>query len=407
MLAQTGLVRLSRLELRNLVALGIALWLALSGVVSAEELQLGVLHVNDTHGHLLPFRLLREDGWGGFARLSAALERQRADTSCFWLTLHAGDAFQAAPLPGGLSQYIDHSRLSLVGLGALWGAPLSNALAGSLDLECMSVMGFDAMCLGNHEFDFGCDMLRTQLAAARFPILSANVLDRTTGTPLAAPYIIARRGDYDIGIIGLTTETLGTEDNAELADQIAVHAAAPTAQALAEQLRSAGCAVVIVLSHLGFGQDLELASSVTGVDVIVGGHSHTFLEQPALVEAPDGHLVVVTQDGCYGEELGVLRLKFTREDSTRRFQLLDYSAMFVPLKPSEPEDDGIVALVAEFERCLRSELGHAPSAVAQDPPATEAQLNAAMLADIATQVLRNMLQEARSCLARAHRAYLQ
>src|SRR5512141_1309598 len=117
-----------RLALRLLT--GLLLAACLSSPVAAEaqgqELKLGVLHVNDTHGHLLPFKLNGEAGWGGFPRLKAMLERERADGDYAWITLHAGDLLQ--------------------------GTPLSNLLTGAVDFECLSRMGFDAMCLGNHEF---------------------------------------------------------------------------------------------------------------------------------------------------------------------------------------------------------------------------------------------------------------
>jgi 2',3'-cyclic-nucleotide 2'-phosphodiesterase (5'-nucleotidase family) len=393
--------------LRRLAAFGIALWLALSGAAMAEELKLGILHVNDTHGHLLPFHRLREDGWGGFARLSLALERQRADTGYYWLTLHAGDAFQAAPLTAQLSKYLDATRMNAVGLGALWGAPLSNTLAGSVDLECMNAMGFDAMCLGNHEFDFGYELLRERLAGAKFPILSANVLDRETGAPLALPYVILHRGSYGIGVIGLTTESLVAETSPQIAQRVLVNRALPAAEKLAQYLRGAGCSVVIVLSHEGIEQDLELARQISDVDVVVGGHSHTFLAQPLLVTSADGRPVIVTQDGCYGQNLGVLKLTFTRADPAERFCLAQHTAQFVALKPSEPEDARIEALLDGFERSFRAEAAQAVIAAVQDPPAGAAQLKAATLASLVGNALRKALGEAQSCLARAHRAYLQ
>src|SRR5690606_10875448 len=120
--------------------------------------------------------------WGGMARRRVAIQSLRADTDYYWLLLDAGDVFQ--------------------------GTPVSNMLTGFLDLECMNQMGYDAMTLGNHEFDFGYELIRGRMQDANFPILCSNVIDRERGTSVARPYVVLRRGEYRIGIIGATTETL-------------------------------------------------------------------------------------------------------------------------------------------------------------------------------------------------------
>lgn len=356
--------------MRRLIALFIMLWFAL-GVGSAavaEELKLGLLHVNDTHGHLLPFRLYSEDGWGGFARLSRALTRQRADDSYLWLTLHAGDVFQTAPLAAGPAGVFDQAWLRLLGFDGLWGTPLSDSFSGTLDLECMRQMRFDALCLGNHEFDFGYDLLRRHIADTGFAVLCGNVFDNATGAPVAAPSVILQRGAYRIGILGLTTEALVDETTAAIADRVTVQPAIPAARELARELRRQGCAVVIALTHQGFERDVELARSVPELDVVVGGHSHTFLEQPLAVTGGGGNCVLVTQDGCYGRNLGVLRLTLARDDPSQRFSIAAYSGEFIPLSPREPQDGLIESLLHEFERAWHEELPRTVSASAPDPP---------------------------------------
>jgi 2',3'-cyclic-nucleotide 2'-phosphodiesterase (5'-nucleotidase family) len=298
----------------------------------AEELKLGVLYVNDTHGHLLPFRIHGESDWGGYARLHAAIQRQRADDGYFWLTLHAGDAFQ--------------------------GTPLSNMFKGLLDIECLNQTGCDAMCLGNHEFDFGYANLCEQMASARFPVLCANAYDRQRGTPVATPYVILERGGYKIGIIGLVTETLVLETDPRIAERVEVYQVLPVARQLAGYLRSTGCDVVVVLSHQGFTHDVELARLVPEVDIIVGGHSHTILDAPMEIDHGDGRRALVVQDGCYGDKLGVLKLTFVRQDPSARFQLGGYEAEYIPLKPSEPEDGELLAFLERYEHNLHAELGH-------------------------------------------------
>lgn len=357
--------------MRRLIAVFIALLLLLTSAASAEELKLGILHVNDTHGHLLPFGINHEDGWAGFARLRVAIQRQRADTSYQWLTLHAGDAFQ--------------------------GTPLSILLTGFLDIECLNQMGFDAMCLGNHEFDFGYELIRSRLSDANFAMLSANVIDRERGTPVAPPYVILHRGNYRIGVIGLTTETLALETNPKVADRIVAYPAIPVARQLAGYLRSVGCDVVVVLAHEGYDRDLELAQQAPEIDVIVGGHSHTFLDKPTEVASHIDNpavttqpTVVVTQDGCWAQNLGALKLTFTRDDPSQRFTLASESEQFVPLKPSEPQDDGLLSFLKDYDQRLRAEMDKVVCNAAQDFPVDDVRRQENALANLVADALRTV-----------------
>lgn len=352
--------------MRKFIIASFVFFLLCAGAVRAEELKLGVLHVNDTHGHLLPFRLHSEDGWAGFARLRVAIQRQRADTGYYWLTLHAGDAFQ--------------------------GTPLSNMLTGFLDIECLNQMGFDAMCLGNHEFDFGYELIRGRLSDANFAMLSANVIDKERGTPVATPYAILRRGDYRIGVIGLTTETLALETNPKIQDRVLAYRAIPVAKQLAGYLRSVGCDVVIVLAHEGYNRDIELARNVPDVDVVVGGHSHTFLTAPTVVDSGEGRSVVVTQDGCYGENLGVLKLTFTRDSAEERFRLAGHEAAFVPLTPGEPQDDGLMAFLNDYDSRLQAEMNKIVCTAAQDFPVDEVRIRENALANLVADAMRQVAE---------------
>lgn len=339
----------------------ILLWLLSTAVALAEELKLGIIHTNDTHGHLLPFRVHGENDWGGVARRRVAMQRARADTDYYWLALDAGDVFQ--------------------------GTPLSNMLTGFLDLECMNQMGYDAMCLGNHEFDFGYALIRSRLADANFPMLCANVVDRDRGTPVAEPYVVLRRGDYRIGIIGLTTETLAYETHPKVGEQIRVFPTIPVARNMAGYLRSVGCDIVIALAHQGYERDLLMAEAVPEIDVIVGGHSHTFLDQPARV----GN-VVVTQNGCWGEDLGVLKLSFTRDDPSQRFALADFSEVYEPMEPALPQDDGLLAFINDYNQRLEQEMGKLVCQSAQDFPVDRVRFEENALADLVADALRSVAE---------------
>jgi 2',3'-cyclic-nucleotide 2'-phosphodiesterase (5'-nucleotidase family) len=324
-----------------------------------EVLKLGIIHTNDTHGHLLPYRANGEDDWDGVARRRVAIQRARADTSYYWLVLDAGDVFQ--------------------------GTPLSNLLTGFLDIECMNQMGYDAMCLGNHEFDFGYDLLRGRISDANFHVLCANVIDRERGTPVAEPYTIIRRGDYRIGIIGLTTETLLSETHPSNAKSVSALPATPVCSSMAKYLRAIGCDIVIALGHQGYNRDMAMAAEVPELDVVVGGHTHTFLDEPMLVGD-----VVVTQNGQWSENLGILKLTFERPvgDPAARFELVSLENEYKPMAGVEPKDDGMEAFIADYQRRFDAEMGKVVCEAAHDFPVEDIRLAENALADVICDAMR-------------------
>lgn len=344
------------LRRRPLVAFFIALALPAPRALWAETLRLGVMHTNDHHGHLLPFRNEGQDGWGGVARRRVALQRHRADTAYYWLTLDAGDVFQ--------------------------GTPISNLLMGFLDLECMNQMGYDAMALGNHEFDFGYEVLRSRMADVNFPMLCANVVDRERGLPVARPYVILRRGPYRIGVIGITTETLPDETHPKVKDYV-ISYPGPIVKGLAQYLRGAGCDIVIALAHQGYQRDLALAREVPELDLIVGGHTHTKLEEPTRVGD-----VLVTQTNGWGRYLGVLKMQFDRDDKSQRFRLTAYENVYQPMTPDLPEDDGLKAFIADYDQRLKQEMSKVVATAAQDFGVEDVRLRENALANLVADALR-------------------
>ncbi len=324
-----------------------------------ETLKLGIIHTNDTHGKLLPFYANGENGWGGVAKRRVAIQRARSDTDYYWLVLHAGDAFQ--------------------------GSPISNLLTGFLDIECMNQMGYDAMCLGNHEFDFGYDLLRSRFTDANFAIVCANVIDRERGVPVAPPYKILRRGDYRIGIIGLTTETLLTETHPTIDKYVDAVPAIPVASNMAKYLRSIGCDIVIALTHQGYKRDLAMAEAVPELDLVVGGHTHTDLTEPTVVGK-----VLVTQDFQWGERLGILKLTLERpaDDPDARFQVVAVDNEFKPLSPNEPDDGGMQAFLNDYQRRFAAEMGKIVCTAAHDFPVMDVRLAENALANIICDSMR-------------------
>lgn len=261
--------------------------------LEARPATITLLHVNDTHSHL--------DAWGpkdrhlegtvgGMAKAASVIAAVRASEPNV-LLLHAGDVFH--------------------------GDLFFNQYFGVPELKLMQQLGFDAMAVGNHEFDLGPDVLAGALAAAygdgTLPLLSAN-LDLSGYPALATwirPSMIKEVGGVSVGIFGMTVpddvmnmpapvQILGTPDPAVLMGIAAQQVA---------DLRTRGAEVVICLSHLGVLYDRALAASVPGIDIIVGGHDHYVFERPEVVTDPAGKPTLILQAGSHYEYVG--RLRFT------------------------------------------------------------------------------------------------
>jgi 2',3'-cyclic-nucleotide 2'-phosphodiesterase (5'-nucleotidase family) len=238
----------------------------------AGQVDLKILYVNDFHGFAEPYKAAaQEPPLGGIAYLAGAVDRARVKPPC--LLLAAGDMIQ----------------------GNSW----ANLVRGKSTIEVMNAMKFDAMVVGNHEFDFGPKVLKERMAQARFPMLGANV----KGFPALKPYIIKNLQGVRIAIIGVVTpETSVTTHPRNVAGLTFSTPESAVKKCLAELKGRAD--IIIVLSHCGFQADRELAAKVPGVDVIVGGHSHTKILQPELV----GRTIIV-QAWEHAKALGVLNLQ--------------------------------------------------------------------------------------------------
>lgn len=274
-------------------------WLGLSGMGSllsagaevASPYKLTVLHTNDTHSRIEPFPQDSGDfaGLGGAARRARLVEQIRQQEEHV-LLLDAGDIFQ--------------------------GTPYFNLYEGELEFKLMTQMGYDAATLGNHDFDNGLEGLEKQLPHADFPFVISNYnFSNALLKGAFTPFKIFNKGGIKVGVFGLGIKLEGLVNerhygNTRYLDPVAV------AREMVQELKAQGCHLIICLSHLGYQyesekiSDLRLASQVEGVDLIIGGHTHTFLKEPTLVQGPDGHQVWVNQVGWAGINLGRLDFSF-------------------------------------------------------------------------------------------------
>lgn len=274
--------------------------------------RLTILHTNDFHARLLP-----EEGRGGAAVISAILKKIQAESENV-LILDAGDL--------------------------ITGAPVSTLFLGSPIFEVYNTMPYDAVVLGNHEFDHGWSQISEFLRIAEFPLLAANV--RMPDGELITGKAVHKttRGNLRIGIIGILMQNLQDFTQRIAWEGLILEDPAEVVRRHLEELRPE-VDLIIVLSHHGYDADVALAQAIPGIDIIVGGHSHTRLEQPKQV----GDTLVV-QAGQYGEWVGRLELAIDLEQK----RIIESRGELIPTeKATWGKDPDTAAIVDKWEARVR------------------------------------------------------
>lgn len=270
----------------------LAACLMLAFVSGADAQRLTILHVNDTHSHFEPVRSGPDAGLGGLIERAAYVDSvRRADGKRNVLLLHAGDFSQ--------------------------GSSYFTVLKGDLEIAEINAMKYDCITLGNHEFDNGVEELGRRLAMLKCPVVCANYdFSSFEAGKYIKPYTIVRRGGMKIGIIGLLTDITKVVERT-ISDRLPALDVVSVTNKWASYLKNEEkCDLVIVLSHLGYDEseafesmsDQMLVGQTRNVDLIVGGHSHTFLEKMESAPNPDGKMVPIVQDGCWGLNVGNLKV---------------------------------------------------------------------------------------------------
>ena len=310
-------------------AVVVAVMYATAGAAMAD-FTLTILHVNDVHSRIEPVNRYnstcsaRDNAagrcFGGMARLKSAIDTRRAALTAAGgnvLTLNAGDQFQ--------------------------GSLFYSTYKGAVAVELMNRIGFDAMVVGNHEFDDGPGKLAEFAAKAQFPLLFANT--NLAREPLLdgsiKSHIVKRFGDNKVAIIGILAEDTG--ETSSPGDNIPFIRAEIVLRKLVGQLRGDGVDKIVVLSHIGIARDKEIAAAVDGIDVIVGGHSHSLLDTyPAKVAGPTGKPVYIVQAYAYTRYLGELAVTFDDKGEVTKAggRLWELNAVV-------PDDKALVAYIRD------------------------------------------------------------
>jgi len=292
---------------RNTTIHCVFLFFLLTPFTFAQSSEIRILHVNDFHGFAEPYKPLGSNELlGGIPYLAARANELRKEKSS--LLLSAGDMIQ----------------------GNNW----ANLFQGESVMEWMNEMRFDAMVLGNHEFDFGQKTLKERISGARFPILGANV----EGFGYLKPYIIKEVKGVKLALIGVVTEDVPASTHPRNVTGLKFVSPIETVGNYMKELKNKAD-IIIVLSHIGFPADRILAEKVKGVDVIVGGHSHTKLTKPANVGS-----TIIIQAWEHGKALGILDL--TIKDG----KVIGFEGRLEEIKPDKAkEDKATLAIVNKYK----------------------------------------------------------
>jgi len=312
-----------------------------------QSVQIRILHVNDFHGFAEPYKPLGSDEMvGGIANLAGRANELREKKPC--LLLSAGDMIQ----------------------GNNW----ANLSRGESVIELMNEMRFDAMVLGNHEFDFGQDVLIKRISEAKFPIVAANV----EGLGQLKPYIIKNLEGVHVGIIGVVTEDVPISTHPRNVAGLKFMSPVDAVEKYIAELKKKAD-LIVVLSHIGYPVDRILAERVKGIDVVVGGHSHTKIEKPVKV----GNTIIV-QAWEHAKALGVLDL--TVEDG----KIVGFEGHLEEIRPkNDKEDKAASAIVQKYNEKVNAVLNERVGEAEMDLDGENVRRRETNLGDLIADIMRH------------------
>ncbi|MEW6261179.1 MAG: bifunctional metallophosphatase/5'-nucleotidase [Thermodesulfobacteriota bacterium] len=312
-----------------------------------QHVQMTLAHLNDTHSNLESVAVTAIlDGEpitiqaGGFGRLKTILDQMRGEDPDL-LLVHAGDAVQ--------------------------GTLYFTCFDGSLEFDFLNLLGLDVMTFGNHEFDRGTAPIAGWISRSNFPWVSTNIdfSKEPAIAPLVKPYSIKILHGEPVAVMGVTTET--TPQSTIGSGNTVFRNAVESVKQQVAALSASGINKIVLLSHLGYEQDKALASQVSGVDIIVGGHSHTLLADrqdlsgiglipdgpyPTVVKAPDGSRVLVLQAWKWGLVLGRIEIGFSADGEVTGYR----GSPVIPVGEAFRSQQGIVDSGSAADLRIRREL---------------------------------------------------
>lgn len=316
--------------------------------VLAEPVHIRILHINDFHGFAEPYKPLGSDQMlGGITYLAARAEELRRERPSLFLA--AGDMIQ----------------------GNNW----ANLSQGESVIELMNTIGFDAMVVGNHEFDFGQAVLKKRISEARFPVLGANV----QGIDSLKPYIVKEISGVRIAIIGVVTEDTPVATHPGNVSGLTFLSPEEVIAQAVRELRDR-VDVILVLSHLGHHNDRALAQKLGGLDIIIGGHSHTKVLKPPVI----GN-TLVAQAWEHGKALGVIDL------TVDNHRILSVEGRIEDIRPvAGKEHPASLAVTDKYRGYADSMLDEVIGHAAEDLDGQNVRRQETSLGDLIADIMRDV-----------------
>lgn len=278
--------------MKHLYIIGL-LFALMAGSASAQQKELYILQTSDTHSRIEPIPAQTADpaaGMGGVVRRATFVKDFRNEHPDV-LLFDCGDISQ--------------------------GTPYYNLFKGEVEIKAMNLMKYDAMTIGNHEFDFGLENMARLFRMADFPVVCANYeVKGTVLEGIVKPYVVLERSGLRIGVFGISPKLEGLVQ-ADKCEGVVYKDPVATAQQMADLLKEKEhCDVVVCLSHLGIQPgadaseeyDNNLVAKTRNIDIILGGHTHTNMEQPAVYQNADGKNVPIMHVGKSGVYVGKMKL---------------------------------------------------------------------------------------------------
>lgn len=257
----------------------LSLFLSIS-ICSFGQKNIVILHTNDTHSRIEPIPETDRNApdKGGVVRRASYVEQVRKENKNV-LLFDSGDFLQ--------------------------GTPYFNLFKGRVEVEVMNLMKYDAVTLGNHEFDYGMEALESVVKMADFPIVCSNYdFSQTSLSELIKPYVIFQKDGVRIGVMSLNIRPQGLVASENYKGMIFLDPVG-SANKIVQELRvKHKCDMVICLSHLGYSDDVKLVQKTNNIDIILGGHSHTFMEKPETHKNIDNKEVLIYQTAGRGAYVG-------------------------------------------------------------------------------------------------------
>ncbi|MBN2281439.1 MAG: bifunctional metallophosphatase/5'-nucleotidase [Candidatus Marinimicrobia bacterium] len=290
----------------------------------SQIVEVQLIHWNDFHSANLPFvptiNNPEKVEVGGSAVLAGYIDSLRKVYEDP-IVLNAGDDFQ--------------------------GSPVSSITKGLSQILIMNKIMPDVMTIGNHEFDYGRDELRSAVSQAKFPIVSSNIFDEEKGQLFVKPYEILHKGDVDIAVIGTIYETLKSSVIPSNVEGLKILSQVESVRKYVNEIREK-VDLIVVLSHSGLYEDSTMATQLEEVDIIVGGHSHSWVNEPRKVNG-----ILILQAGARGERLGLLKIKMDKEQNA----IESYTYDFIRTDVTKVKPNAVVAaLVDSLEINIRKEM---------------------------------------------------